>query len=514
MYKPSKIYADLFKDVQLSEIFSDSKTFVDAIPKYDCEKINQDYQVQSAEPNFDLLHFVTDNFQLPHYHEVESPSNNTLESVRSEIENLWQQLSRGNNTRDGKTCSDKKIGTQSSLISLPKPFIVPGGRFKEIYYWDSYFTMLGLIESGKLSMVESMIENFAYLIDHVGHIPNGNRSYYATRSQLPLFALMVELFAEQQQDDAIYTRYLPQLEKEYAFWMAGAESLLNHGDSEKRVIKYQDTFLNRYWDESCAPRDESYLEDIRLANECDRQASDLFRNLRAACESGWDFSSRWLSDYTSLHSINTTQIIPIDLNVVMFKLESVLAKSYQLEDNRSAADRISQQAERRKTLIQELFFSEEQKSFVDLTLNDFSQSPVLSIATSVPLFFKVATDNQAEVVAKTIREKLLKLGGWVTTEQVTGQQWDSPNGWAPMQWFTYQGLRNYGFNDDAVEGALRWVKNNVDTYHATGKFWEKYNVESVGCSGSGGEYSVQEGFGWTNGVLLKFMNELDVGDYN
>src|SRR3954465_7614132 len=167
----------LFEDVQMQKIFADGKTFVDCTPKKELKEVLKEYIEQKTKPFFDLKKFVLERFDLPQVSQIGFSSNiNT--NIEQHLELLWQILARE---------PDNK---KSSLIALPFPYIVPGGRFREIYYWDSYFTMLGLKESGETDMIENMIKNFAYLTETYGHIPNGNRSYYIGRSQPPFFAAM------------------------------------------------------------------------------------------------------------------------------------------------------------------------------------------------------------------------------------------------------------------------------------------------------------------------------------
>ena len=172
-------------------------------------------------------------------------------SLKAHIEQLWDVLQRKADTKQ----------PHSSLLPLPEPYIVPGGRFREIYYWDSYFTMLGLMESKRYNLVENMLDNFKFLIDEYGHIPNGNRSYYLSRSQPPFFALMVDLLA-QKKGETIYKKYYSALQKEYNWWMQG-EADLKNGEAFRRVVRLDDgSILNRYWDDKRAPREESYAEDV------------------------------------------------------------------------------------------------------------------------------------------------------------------------------------------------------------------------------------------------------------
>ena len=493
---PDQIYAELFEAVQSTRAFDDSKTFVDAIPKADPAKILESFRDSVQGTEYSLSAFVKSNFQLP------APNGKQFSAdprrpVRQHIELLWDILTRSADTDD----------SNSSLIALPQPYVVPGGRFREVYYWDSYFTMLGLASSGRIDLIENMVGNFAYLIDRIGYIPNGNRTYYATRSQPPFFALMVELLAEHKQDRGVYRQFLPQLLKEYGFWMKGSDSLGDQASAIRRVIAVDDSYLNRYWDDSDRPRQESHIEDLDLAATSDLgSAAVLYRDVRSACESGWDFSSRWFADEKSMVSIRANRVVPVDLNSILFKLESVIATASRIAGDSTCAAIFEQRAERRQHLIQSLFFDQQSGFFRDLVLPDLRFSNTQSLAAAYPLFFQLATPKQARSVAEKIQNEFLKTGGWVTTLNHSGQQWDAPNGWAPLQWLVFVGLQNYGFCGEAENGARRWVDNNLSAYKQSGKLLEKYNVEAVGSPAAGGEYATQDGFGWTNGVLLSFMD--------
>jgi len=497
MEPPDRIYAELFEEVQAKRLLGDSKTFVDAVPRSEPASILAAYRAEKKQRHFDLAAFVERHFELPET-DVAATTGPAGLPVEERIEQLWDLLMRGPDSPN----------MYSSLIALPNRYVVPGGRFREVYYWDSYFTMLGLAESGRTGLIREMVENFAWLIDRIGFIPNGNRSYYCTRSQPPFFALMVELLAEACEDETVYERFLPQLRKEYAFWMAGAELLTETSPAHRRVVLGPGGYLNRYWDDVVTPRPESYAEDIELAEGASREPEQLYRDIRAGAESGWDYSSRWLGDRRSMKSIRTSEVIPVDLNSLMYKLEATLAQAFGRlgDDTRAAAFEL--RAGERKRLLQDLFFDTDSGLFVDLQLPGFDATGTASIATAYPLFFGIASRAQATDVADRISEDFLKAGGWVTSNHDTGQQWDSPNGWAPMQWITFCGLERYGFHEEARTGAKRWVENNIDIYQEHGCLLEKYNVESRGLAGTGGEYEVQEGFGWTNAVLLRLMHKL------
>jgi len=477
-----------------------SKVLVDAYRKDSLENILTSYKQQADDPNFNIGVFIHDNFTLPEVHQHPPIQGKGL-SVRKYIDLMWSLLER----------VDEDIDEESSLLTLPHPYIVPGGRFREIYYWDSYFTMLGLANAGRHRMLEHMVNNFAYLVDEVGFIPNGNRSYYCTRSQPPYFALMVQLLAGvHQQGDSIFVKYLPQLRKEYDFWMKGCEQLKSDGDANGRVVRAAGGYLNRYWDSSNEPRPESYMEDIELAKKHDYAPDELFRDIRAAAESGWDFSARWFADGKTLNSIHTTKVVPIDLNCLMYQLEAILAEAYRLDQDMHQHEIFLRYADQRKNLIQTLFFDSESEFFCDLLLPELRFSPILSLAGASPLYFEIAKPNQAESINKRLKQDFLRKGGWLNSLSNTNQQWDAPNGFAPSQWLTYVGLCNYGFDSEAKEGGRRWVTNNLLTFSEQGMLYEKYNVETPGQIAIGGEYDVQHGFGWTNGVLLVMMNQLGI----
>lgn len=492
---PEDRYGALLKEVQMAEVFPDGKTFVDCIPKYPTDEILAKYSMAQKEGTLDIKKFVEENFELPHRY-ASGFTSDTSRSAAEHINALWPVLTR-----------QPEVAETGTLISLPNPYIVPGGRFGEIYYWDSYFTMLGLQAAGKGEMIQNMVDNFAFLIDSIGFVPNGNRTYFLSRSQPPFFNVMVAILA-QIKGERIMVKYLPQLEKEYSFWMDGANKLTAENFVYRRVVRLPDgTILNRYWDDKNSPRSEMYRDDVETAKKSDRPAKELYRDLRAACESGWDFSSRWFRDQENLTSIHTTELIQVDLNTLLYNLERMLERAYTLDTQVAKADYFSTQSAKRRGAIQSYFWNEDTGYFHDYDYVNDSISPPLTLAGMYPLFFSAASAEQAASVAKVIEEKFLQPGGVVTTLNNTGQQWDAPNGWAPLQWITIGGLRTYGHKELADTIKQRWIDLNVRVYQNTGKMVEKYNVMDMGLEAGGGEYPVQDGFGWTNGVLLRLMME-------
>jgi len=494
---PSQLYGQLFEDVQMQRVFPDGKTFVDAVPHDAPATIMQRYTDERGTPGFDLAAFVQRNFTVQHPRESAYRSV-PGEDVCTHIDNLWHVLER--------KPDNAERAAYSSLLPLPRPYVVPGGRFGEVYYWDSYFTMLGLDESGRHHLALSMVDNFASLIDRYGHIPNGNRTYYLSRSQPPFFASMVELIAAGSRDPAaIYVTFLPALSKEYAFWMEGADTLAP-GEAHRRVVRLQDgTLLNRYWDDRDSPREESYREDVATARASNRPAAEVYRDLRAGAESGWDFSSRWLADSKTLATIRTTALLPVDLNSLLFHLETTLAKAYALSHNAEKAAELDARAARRKAAVLRYLWDSGNGVYTDYLWREGRPSGTVTAATLYPLFFGLATTSQADRVAEVVRTQLLKPGGLVTTTIESGEQWDAPNAWAPLQWIAVKGLADYGESDLARTIASRWMNNAVAAYRRTGKLMEKYNVVDPSLASGGGEYPGQDGFGWTNGVLRKLL---------
>lgn len=491
-------FGELFIEVEMKSIFPDSKTFPDCIPKKSVREIMALYHSEKSRPDFNLRNFVYANFDVPRASQ-ETYKNDANRSLEEHIEKLWEVLSREGD--------DEEVS--SSLIPLPHPYVVPGGRFREVYYWDSYFTMLGLQVSGRKDLIRGMVQNFAHLIHTVGFIPNGNRSYYNTRSQPPFFSLMVKVLAEEEGDE-VFKEFLEPMEKEYQFWMAGQDKLSAPKSSHRRVVKLAGgEILNRYWDDSDTPRTESYKEDVELAENTKREASQLYRDLRAACESGWDFSSRWFRDGKDLSSIHTTEIIPVDLNSLLYHLEATLAMAYEMQGDSKKTAFYKSTGEARKKAINKYCWDAAGEFYTDYDYLSNWPKKSYSLAGAYPLFFEIAGKHEAKLVAKKLKEEFLKPGGAISTLVDTGQQWDAPNGWPPLQWITIKGLLNYHKKGLAESFASAWIANNKRVYNNTQKMVEKYNVNDITLTAGGGEYELQDGFGWSNGVLLRLIKEFE-----
>jgi alpha,alpha-trehalase len=501
---PADRYQELFEAVQLSRVFPDSKTFVDCAPEFEPEQILDEYRHQHARAGFSLPEFVHTHFAVPEIYESHYVSV-AGQPLREHIDGLWDVLTRQPHSHPAR----------SSLLPVPFDYIVPGGRFSELYYWDSYFTMLGLAESGRCDLLKSMAGNFGHLIDTYGHIPNGTRTYYLSRSQPPVFALMIELF--EQHDVCTAMQYLPQLCKEYAWWMDG-EDTLEPGDAFRHVVRLENgCVLNRYWDGRDTPREEAYLEDVLTARQAkQRPVNEIYRDLRAAAASGWDFSSRWCDD-GDLSSIRTTSIIPVDLNSFLWKLEQQIAFLSHRAGLFEQAALFEHREQARHEAIDRLLWNEQAGAYLDYDWQRQIPRETLNAATATPLYLRLASRRQAKGLHQALSTRLLREGGIGTTEVQSGQQWDRPNGWAPLQWLAVCGLRRYGYNDLSEDVAHRWLCTVSSLYERESKLVEKYVLDlqphgAVG--GSGGEYPLQDGFGWTNGVTRRLLHERPRHDAN
>jgi len=496
---PEQLFGPLFVQVQMDALFPDGKAFPDATPDASPQVILQRYRRSHPRSRTALLGFVNRNFTFPK--EARTPPAQPDKTLESHIARLWPLLTR----------QPIVPPPYSSLLYVPKPYVVPGGRFREFYYWDSYFTMLGLIPDGHLDTAGDMVDDFSYMLREYGHIPNGARTYYLSRSQPPVYYLMVGLLA--QDPASAWSRHLDDLKREYAYWMAGAAGL-RPGEARRNVVKMPDgSLLNRYWDASDTPRDESYRNDVLVARASRRPHAQVYRDLRAAAESGWDFSSRWLADGRHLTTIDTTDIVPVDLNSLLYGLERAISSGCAAHHDSGCEREFAGRADRRREAMENYLWDAKAGYFMDYDWRHRRRTGELTAATLYPLFTGVAYLAQADAVGGVTQTLLLKQGGIVTTNIASGQQWDAPNGWPPLQWIAVVGFRRYDQPALAHEIARRWLATVQRVFAHTGKLVEKYDVEH-NLPGGGGEYPLQDGFGWTNGVtraLLELYPDLVPG---
>ncbi len=496
---PRRWFGKLFETIERSRVLIDSKTFVDAVPKRHPRDILRDFKKGKMSQN-SLHEFIEENFILPkNPAPPASLPHASIDDALIYIEKMWDILTHEADSNENF----------SSLLALPYEYVMPGGRFREIYYWDSYFTMVGLIESGRVALAREMLKNFLSQIDLFGFIPNGNRTYYLSRSQPPTFSLMMKLLADAQGED-IYDIYLSAAIREYEYWMRGKNNLFFKrrikNRSEHVVRMPGGEILNRYFDEEPEPREESFAEDSSLEAPPRRKIRDLWRDMRAGAESGWDYSSRWFADGKSRETIQTTSVVPVDLNCLLFMTEEIIADAAEKVGRNAISKKFRTLAEERKNAILKYFYNEDDRWFSDYLYSQKKISPHLSLAGIFPLFAGIISKKQARIIVRVLMKKFLTKGGLYASLKVTGEQWDAPNGWAPLHFVAIIGLEKYGFSKEAEEIANRWLLLNLTAFKHTGSFLEKYNVENPDLFASGGEYPVQDGFGWTNAVFLYLHN--------
>ncbi|XP_017881925.1 trehalase-like isoform X1 [Ceratina calcarata] len=523
----SEVYCtgDLLKTVQLAEIFNDSKTFVDLYQVNDPQITLANFHnlmksTQNNPSRNQIKQFVSENFEsvnellnwtLPDWTDNPTVLSRILDSKYREwarhLNQIWKDLARKMNP------NVKEHPERHSLIYVENGFIIPGGRFKEFYYWDSYWVIEGLLLSDMYQTAKGMIDNFVYMVERYGFIPNGGRIYYLMRSQPPLLHLMVSRYLEFT-DDILYLRkIIPLLEKEFSFWQQ--EKTIN-------VVKNGKTYkMGHYVVNSTRPRPESYKEDYRLAQLLPEKSRDFFyNNIKAGAESGWDFSNRWCignnkTGMLSLLNISTQYIIPVDLNAILQQNARLLGEFHTLLGNNAKAQYYAKIASEFQMAIDNVLWNAEEGIWMDYDVQNEEPRRAFYPSNLTPLYTRSYNRQQREQYALSAVKYLKSqnidhfFGGTPTSLKQTGEQWDFPNAWPPLQSFIVMGLYWTGVTeamDSAHELAQRWLASNYIGFMETGHMFEKYDSIDPGRGGGGGEYNVQTGFGWSNGVVLEFLN--------
>lgn len=485
------VYSQLFEEVQHQQIFIDSKTFADAIPLLEPEEIDHLYKAQKDQPEFNLKQFVLDNFKLPESvgGDILRKSDGSFIPIEDYVWNSWTILTRANVIKD--VCDTE--------IQVPSPYIVPGGRFRELFYWDSYFTALGLVIHHRYDLVFALANNFKFLVDQFGYIPNGTRTYFVGRSQPPMYSLLINLICTYIKPD-YWEDHLPHIEKQYQWWMQGEDQIADNS-AHLHLIKINGHLLNRYYQHVEQPRPEAYRQEEAFLHDMSiEQKKKIYPELRAGAESGWDFSGRWFRDPHNIQTIRATDYAPVDLNSLLYITERNLAKWYSMAKNESKAHEYSIRANKRNKAIRELMYDTDQKFYCDYIFSEQKRSDYLTLAGLFPVFAGIATTHEAESVFTKIEQDFLKPGGLVTSLLNTREQWDSPNGWAPLQYIAFEACKRYGAYELADKIKQNFCHAVEQTYQQTGCMLEKYNVVDINAKPQDGEYELQTGFGWTNGV--------------
>lgn len=519
----SQIYChgELLHQVQMAKLFPDDKQFVDMPLSSAPDQVLQHFSKLASTHNHSiprerLQEFLREHFQAagqelqpwvpedwkdsPRF--LQKISDSRLRVWAEQLHQLWKKL--GKKMRPEVLQQPERF----SAIHSQHPFIVPGGRFLEFYYWDSYWVMEGLLLSEMPQTVKGMLQNFLDLVQTYGHVPNGARVYYLQRSQPPLLTLMVDRYVAHTNDTAFLRDSIGTLASELDFWAENRSVSVSLGG--------RSYVLNRYHVPYGGPRPESYSKDAELAAslpEGDREA--LWAELKAGAESGWDFSSRWLVGGPHpdlLSSIRTSRLVPVDLNAFLCQAEGLMSSFYARLGNDSQARKYRRLRDQRLAALRAVLWDEETGAWFDYDLENGKKNLQFYPSNLAPLWAGCFSDPRD--VDKALRyledsQILTYQHGVPTSLRKTGQQWDLPNAWAPLQDLVIRGLAKSPSprtQEVAFQLAQNWIRTNFDVYAQKSAMYEKYDISNGGQPGGGGEYEVQEGFGWTNGVVLMLLD--------
>ncbi|KAL4570632.1 hypothetical protein LXL04_026291 [Taraxacum kok-saghyz] len=430
-----------------------------------------------------------------------------------EVHSLWKNLSR--------KVSDQVLEHPElhTLLPLKHPVIIPGSRFHEVYYWDSYWVIRGLIASKMYETAKGIIFNLIDLIDTYGYVLNGARAYYTNRSQPPLLSSMVIEVYKQTNDMDLVKKALPALIKEHKFWNSGVHNVTIK-DAQGSTHN-----LSRYYAMWNRPRPESFTIDtetaINILNDCEKEK--LYREIASTAETGWDFSTRWMKNTSDLTTLSTTMILPVDLNTFILKMELDISFLAKVVGESSHVLHFNEASKARKKAMDAIFWNEEKGQWFDYWLDPDSnhkdvytwdakfQNQDLFASNFIPLWVRFQDENLVKKVKQSLESSgLVHAAGIATSLTNSTQQWDFPNGWAPVQHMIVEGLVRSGSEEArllAKDIAIRWIRTNYVTYKKLKVMHEKYDVSKCGEFGGGGEYVPQTGFGWSNGVVLAFLEE-------
>ncbi|KAI8343199.1 trehalase [Chlamydoabsidia padenii] len=549
----SPIYCEgpLLKTVQLARLFDDSKTFVDMPTKKPVSQVLEAFKALGKHPEkekvrqFVTKHFAPAGSEMKSYNITTAPmtwlnkvSDPKYRGWADMLHHSWSKLAFQFDT--SLLCE----GCVSSTLPVKRPFVVPGGRFREFYYWDSFFVIEGLLQSGLNSLALDMIENFLDFVDTYGFMPNGARIYYLNRSQPPFLTEMVNLYYQKTKDVAFLKKALPVLDKEYKFWEKNTTVTIQQ---DGRNYK-----LNRFNVENHSPRPESYMEDYHTVHDQNlspKQQSDLYSDLAAGAESGWDYSARWTrtkgEDKNILRTLDTRNVIPVELNALLWSMETYLADWYDKfgtdlttdKQRRRKTSFYHKQARQRLEAMDALLWNHDQAGFFDYNITQQAQSSDFTAAGLYPFWLGAlpsrARGSLHRVFNSTHRLLAQQPGILSSSSFNTSMQWDFPNGWPPLQYIAinaminvdqwlgkprYAGLAKVLAKRMAASaycswyltgGSLPYQLKKIANTDDNGHMFEKFDVRSLTDSGFGGEYTVQVGFGWTNGVVLWILNRFN-----
>ena len=434
------------------------------------------------------------------------------------------------------------------LLYLPNKYVVPGGRFNEMYGWDSYFIIRGLLQAGRLDLARGMVDNFFFEIEHYGAMLNANRTYYLTRSQPPFVSSMfVDVYRATQKDGhadkAWLERAYADLDKDYGMWtrephLAGQTGLSRYYDFGEgpppEAVQDETGFYRKvaqYFFLHPAQADDYVVETVAGTTqpvagspyalhvcdvsptmaraECEKPkqfklSADYYKGDRSMRESGFDVSFRFAPFGAATH-----HHAPVCLNSLLYKMEKDLEQISLWLGRAEDAKKWNQRAEARKQLISRYFWNQEQGLFFDYDLQTSQMSNYRYASTFYPLWAGLATPEQAKAVAANVKI-FDQPGGLPMSTYDTGAQWDLPYGWGNIEMLAIAGLRRYGNNADADRVSYEFLSMVAENFRRDGNIREKYNVVTRSSESHvelGYEMNVV-GFGWTNAAFLELLHGL------
>ena len=410
---------------------------------------------------------------------------------------------------------------EHGLLYLPRPYVVPGGRFNEMYGWDSYFIQVGLLRDGEVERARDLADNFVYEIEHYGTLLNANRTYYLTRSQPPFLTRMVLGVFEKTGDRDWLRSTWPAIDKYYRFWTTephlipalglsryydvgegpAPEVLADERDAEGR------THYDRVREYYRSHEVKAYHLPLFYDAKADRLTDLFYKGDRSVRESGFDPSDRY-----GPFSVDIVHYAPVCLNTLLYRMEEDAAAIRRLLGDPAGEKQWTARAEARRERIGRYLWDSEAGLYFDYSFKAASRRRYPFATTFYPLWAGIATAGQAERVRRNL--PLLEApGGLLTSSEVTGNQWDAPFGWAPLQMIAIEGLRRYAYHEDADRLSRKFVSLVAKEFREHGVIVEKYDVrrrESDVSAGIRFGYSSNEvGFGWTNAAVLELLAGLE-----
>ncbi len=413
--------------------------------------------------------------------------------------------------------------TEHGLLYLPHPYVVPGGRFNEMYGWDSYFINVGLLRDGKVRQAKEMVENHLYQIEHYGQVLNANRTYYLTRSQPPFLTTMVLDVYRRTGDREWLAAAMPGIRSYYKLWTTephlvpgtglsryfdfghGPAPEVTAGERDELGRNHYQRLAAVYEDRKATWNDEDYPLELYYQ---DGQLTELFYlGDRAMRESGYDPSDRF-----GPFNVDVIHYLPVDLNCLLYRYELDAAEICGLLGEGPEAGEWVTRARARRERILHYCWDEASGLFLDYNFRTSKRRNYPFGTCFFPLWTRVATVEQARRTAANLK-LFERPGGLLTSAHVSGNQWDAPYGWAPLEMVAVEGLYHYGFDQDAQRISIEFLSLVLKEFLKTGGILEKYDVEkrSSAVALKYGYTTNEIGFGWTNAVFTRLYDELPEG---